>query len=274
MAELVVRVQWSGGFVDVSDGGSGRRRTIPFNAGADVQTEAAAEAVGEAVLESLGPQDSIEAEVGDSSFWPELGDAVKVPGFSSTATARLVARRVSTDRNGAAVLSPTLGSRSQIFEERQKLAIDRLASGVAGGRSAGTAPSVSIPTGLPTGSLSPVSIPVWTLHGVREDAGPLWEADRATIATKITILMTDTAPDDDITIGVYLNGAAQVAYTLAQGETEFSALGSLLITPGDQLQVRCTSIGTNDEDDLEDHKLTVQFTAAPGELQVSERRVR
>lgn len=256
----------------MSDGGSGLRRTIPFNAGADVKTRAAAVAVGEAVLESVGPQSGVELEVGDSSFWPDLGDAVRSEGFSGAATSRLVARRVSTDRNGAAKLVPTLGSRSQIIEERQKLAISRLASGGAGGRSAGTAPSVSIASGLPTGTLRPISIPPWVLSGIRVDAGPIWEADTATIATKVHLLLTSAAPSDDITVAIYVNAVQQTYVVLPQGETSWSVLGSLLITPGQKLQVRVTNIGANTETQLEDHKLTVQFTAAPGELRVQERR--
>ena len=268
--ETVIRVQWRGGFTDVSDGGTGNVRVIPYNAGQDVETEAVATAIGTAVLDTLGTRDSTTASVADTSFWPELGDAVSVPGFSGSAsTQRLVARRVDTDRNGRAILVPTLGSPAEELATRQKLAIEALATGSAGGRSAGTTPASVIAAGVPNGPMSTVRVPPWSFSPPSETTGPEWVCDEAVILTKVAVTATTAPPSDDIVVYINVDGSMETFITLAEDTTSRSRLGSLLLVPGQRLSCSIHDVGTNTTGDLEDVRLSVQFSGAPADLRVT-----
>lgn len=270
MAEVVVRVQWRGGFTDVSDGGTGTVRVVPYNAGQDVTTEDAATTIGTAVLDTLSPRETVTAEVGDSSFWPEVGDAVSVVGFSGSATTqRLVGRRVNTDRNGKAIFVPTLGSPAEEFLERQKLSIEKMATGLAGGRSAGVAPASSLATGTPSGPMSTVMVPPWSFSPPAEGPGNEWIADAAVVLTKVEVIATTAPPSDDIVVYINLDGSMATFITLTEDTTRRSRLGSLVLGAGQRLSCSIHDVGANTEADLEDVRLTVQFAGAPADLRVT-----
>lgn len=268
--ETVIRVQWRGGYTDVSDGGTGNVRIIPFNAGQDVETAEVATAIGTAALDTLSTRDSVTASVADSAFWPALGDAVSVPGFSgSSSSQRLVSRRVNTDRNGRAIIVPTFGSPAEELAERQKLAIEKLATGSTGGRSAGTTPASVIAGGTPSGPMRTVQVPPWSYSPPSETDGPEWVCEEAVVLTKVAVTATVAPPSDDIVVYINVDGSMETFITLAEDTTSRSRLGSLLLLPGQRLSTSIHDVGTNTEGDLEGVRLSVQFSGAPADLRVT-----
>lgn len=264
--ELVVRVQWSGGFVDVSDGGTGTVRIVPFNA-SDATTRDAAIAIGTAALPTFAARESVSVNVGDTSTWPAVGDAVSTVGYSATATRRLITRRVNTTDNGHAVLVPTLGTAEESLLERQQLALDRMQSGTGRGRSAGVSPSGVVFSGIPNGAMRPVRVPPWSKTTPEVSDGPIWAVEQATLITKTAIIL-DVVAADDITVGLYVNGTGVVSIVLPGADNAIAQLGGLLLVPGDTLQMRITDVATNTTGDLDGLNLTVQFTSAPADLRV------
>ena len=269
MTETVARVQWGGGRVtEVSDGGSGRKRAITVAAN-DVTTIDAAVARGEAALATLGQRDSVTATVEDLDDWPQLRMRRTVVGFDGEPVAqRLVARRVAWDRNGFATITPTFQSPEEEIQERNKTALERMATGMTGGRNAGVQPLRQSELGIPHGVLRSVRIPAFTKAPLATATGPEWKADTTTIVTKTQFLLTPSAAtDDDIDVVINVDGTPVVALQLPQGNWARSYLGNLLLPAGAVLRPDI-DIGSNDPADLEDHKLTIQFDAAPASLRI------
>lgn len=271
MSELIVRVQWAEGVLDVSDGGGGTARVIPVSSNA--ATSAAATEFGTMMLATLGQRDSVTvAAEDDPGSWPVLGDGHSVPGWDGTSSLqRLVARRVDIDANGYARLTPTWSSPEEEITARQQVAISRLGTGLAGGRSAGVTIAREASNGVPSGALRPVSIPPWAFDGMKAamDAHE-WRAETSTVITKTELLCSPTGPpSDDVSVKVKVNGVTQVTLTLPEDDTAWSQLGGILVSAGSILTCEVDSIGANTEAELEDLKLTVQFTAAPAALRVA-----
>lgn len=271
MSELIVRVQWAEGVLDVSDGGTGTARVIPVSSNA--ATSAAATEFGTMMLATLGQRDSVTvAAEDDPGSWPVLGDGHSVPGWDGTSSLqRLVARRVDIDANGYARLTPTWSSPEEEITARQQVAISRLGTGLAGGRSAGVTIAREASNGVPSGALRSVSVPPWSFHGLKntQDAHE-WRAETSTILTKTEVLCSPTGPpSDDVSVKVKVNGVTQVTLTLPEDDTAWSQLGGILVSAGSILTCEVDSIGANTEAELEDLKLTVQFTAAPAALWVA-----
>jgi hypothetical protein len=269
VTETVVRVQWGDGRItEVSDGGVGRRRAIAVAAN-DVTTLDAAVARGEAVLATLGTRESVTAQLEDADDWPQLRARFTVPGFDgSPQVQRLVSRRVSWDRNGFAAITPTFQTPEEQLEQRNKIALERMATGLVGGRNAGVQPLRQSELGIPHGVLRSVRIPAFTKAPLATATGPDWKADTTTIVTKTQFLLTPSAAtDDDIDVVINVDGTPVVALQLPQGNWARSFLGNLLIPAGAVLRPDI-DIGSNDPADLEDHKLTIQFDAAPASLRL------
>lgn len=272
MSELRVRVQWAGGFVEASDGGTGPVRTIPYNAGDNVRSAEAAQALAEAYLTTVGASESVSSTLGDVDVWPAIGDAVSTYGFDGTLqTQRIRARRVDVDRNGFARVTPTLGSPAEEITARQQLAIQRMATGSTGGRSAGIAPSTSMSAGVPSGPMRQVNVPEWSWSAFAADklAGPIYDTKEPGIITKATGLLTASLADDVI-VDVLRNGVTAAALTIATGEVRVSALWALRFLPGESMQCVISSLGSLTEGDLAGVKLTMQFKAAPALLRVQD----
>ncbi len=270
MTELRVRVQWAGGFVEASDGGTGTVRTIPYNAGANVTTAAAALALAEANLSTVGVAESVSSTLGDVDEWPAIGDAVSTYGFDGTMqTQRIRARRVDIDSNGFARVTPTLGSPAEEITARQQLAIQRMATGGTGGRSAGVAPSSQVSSGVSSGPMRPVNIPKWSWSAFGADklAGPVYETKEPAIITKATGLLTSPVAEA-IVIDVNRGGGMAAALTIAAGETRVSALWALRFLPGQTMQCAISSLGSMSAASLAGVKLTMQFKAAPALLRL------
>ena len=270
MSELVVRVQWAEGLVDVSDGGTGTARVVPVSSNA--VTAAAATAFGTMMLATLGVRDSVTvAAEDDPGSWPVLGDGHTVPDWDGTPSMqRLVSRRVDIDANGHVRLTPTWSSPEEEITARQQVALTRLGTGLAGGRTAGVTISREASNGVPSGALRPVSIPPWSFDGMKaaQDAHE-WTAETSTVITKTALACSPTGPPSDaVTVKVKVNGVTQVTLTLAATDTAHSALGGIAVAAGAILTCEVDSIGSNTEAELEDLKLTVQFTAAPAAMRV------
>ncbi len=261
---FVVRVKWRDGFVDVGTG-TGRRRTIPFDAG-EAATEAAAIVIGQAVLDQHGytPKRSVQAQVNDTPSWPSLGDACATfDTATTTATDRLIARRVTVNDTGFATLQPTLSTRAEVLALRQQRAIRLLTNGTVGGRSSGSNPFQQVNSGVLSGQLSAPSIAAWSWPVVAAEVGPEWEADSHVILTRATATFTDPL-SDDVTFNTYINGVLSTFLVVPAGETTYTALGSVLVLAGDRLQVTIDSVGAILEAEGDLVKATFQFSAAPG----------
>lgn len=268
MTETIASVQWANGRITrVSDGGTGTKRAITVAANA-ATTEAQAIAAGEAALAELGARDSITATLADVAEWPDMGDAVTVPGFAgSTATERLVARQFVLDGNGLVELRPTFRSQEEELALRAQIAVDRMATGVAGGRSSAVSPLRQSDQGVPSGVLRPVTVPPWSFAGLDNRTGHDWRATTSVILTKVELLLEDAALPEDLSVNVLANGSVVANVDLPAGETHWATLGGLLLVGGSTL--RCDLlIGSNDPADMTDHGLTVQFTAAPADMHV------
>lgn len=269
--ETVVRVENTERFVDVSDGGTGWKRAVAWSA-TDVPTTDGATQIGAAAAATFGVRDSVKVTAEDYPVWLSLGDGHSTFTWSgSTGLQRASARTVEIGDGAVARVSPTFQSPDEQSDARILLAVKRIATGLAGGRSAGV--SVSVPrelsTGVPSGALQPVSVPPWSQSWVDVKEGPLWRAEDATVVTKTEVLCTGAGPpDDDVSVNVKVNGVTAVTVTLPQLATSFSILGSLVLAAGFVLQVETASIGANDPADMTDLNLTVQFTAAPAALRV------
>jgi len=268
--ETVVSVQWAGGFTPVSDGGTGRRRVVPFNAGQDCVTVEQAVAIGEAQLALLGVRDSVQVEVEDVDVWPGIGDAVLAPGFDGPPEVQQIkALRLDADENGWARLVPTLGSAAEDFDARQALRLDALATGQGGGRSAGAAPSNLITSGVPTGTARKVTISPWSFSPPSVTDGPAWPVDEPTLVTALVCELT-AATAGDITVEFVRTGVTATFFDIPEGDTRFTVLGALLAVPGDSLQVNVLDVGDNTDEDLEGVRLTVKPTAVSAAMRVNE----
>lgn len=266
----VVRVKWAGGYHDVSDGEPGPRRTWGYNGGANIETVAAAQAAGEAYLQILAVDTSLSPTLADTDDWPEVGDAVDTIGFDGElATQRIRGRRVDVTLGGHARLTPTLGAPAEEITARHQLALERLAAGLGGGRTAGVAPSEFLRRGVPNGPLRQVNVPEWTWSAFTLDYvfGPIFPVKEAMVVTKATGFLTETV-GDDISAQVRLAGSPVATLTIDQGDVTTSRLGSLLCLPGQTLQCALSDLGSLDATDLDGVKLTIQLKAAPAMLRV------
>lgn len=282
MAELVVRVQWGDGRVtEVSDGGSGRKRAITY-ARNDVTTVAQATQVGEALLETLGIRDSVSIGLEDQSDWPELGDARSTYGFADTLTSqRIVGRKVTWERNGYAIVTPVLGSPEEEFDARQKLAVERLATGTTAGRSAGVQPLRQSDNGVPSGVLRSVAMPPFSVSDLSTidtatSHSPMWTPTEAVLVPKVTLLIAPpdgwTDPNDDaIDVSVEVNGSSELVVELPAGEAKWSTLTGLLIPANTDVQV-IVSMGSNTLSEWENVRLTIEFETVPASMRVETTR--
>ena len=274
--ELRVLVQWAGGYVVVSNGGAGRVRTVPFNAGDNVKSAAAAQQIGQAYLLTLMDRDSVSPTLAQVDEWPQIGDAVQTLGFDGDQMVqRIRSRTVQLDRNGFAFPTVTLGTPAEELIARQQLAIERLQTGLAGGRSAGVAPSSTLSAGVASGALRSASVPEWSWSSFDEGrlSGPVWEAKEPVVLTKITVLKTDVTPEE-ISVQVRRSGSPVTLLTIPNNFVSWSVIGSVLVTPGQTLRCVITDLNEMDpETDLEDLKLTVQFESAPASMRVDQRGV-
>ena len=269
--EHVVRAKWPGGYVEVSDGGTGRRRTIPFSAG-NAQTAAAATAIAEAVLAQYGytPRRSVQPTVVDTAgVWPQTGDGVTLRDDpndpTSTGEQRIETRKVEIGRDRALTLTPTFTNEVDELLARQTLNIRRLTNGTVGGRSAGATPFTSVKAGILSGQMEKIEIPPWTWDPVDEVDGEIWEANRFIVLTLAQVTLT--APlVDDVSFFIYLNGVLQTFILVPAGEVEWAVLGSFLISPSNKMQCTIDSVGANTLADLDGVKATLQFEGGPGTL--------
>lgn len=260
--ETVVVVQWAAGYVAVSDGGSGARREVAWPA-TDVQTAAAATAVGTAALATLGVRDSVSVSAEDWPSWPELGDAYSVPGWSGAAsTQRLVARRVGADANGWAQVTPTFSSPEEEVLARQRLALETLTTGRVGASSGMSAPS-TLAKIVPTGAAKDVPIPPTTFDGIEVRGGPLWTADEATVITVLQLLCTPSGPPASaVTVKVKVSGSTVATITFPKDATSWTVLGEVALAAGQVLQITVDGVGSNTAAQLEPLTLTAKPTGA------------
>lgn len=268
--ETVVVVQWAAGYVSVSDGGSGARREIAWPA-VDVKTAAAAAQIGAAVLATLGVRDSVSVSAQDTPVWPKVGDAHSVAGWSGAAsTQRLVARRVGMDENGWAIVTPTFSSPEEEALSGQRRAIEAMTTGSVSRSAAGQSAQGRLASTVPTGALSPPTIPPWSVDPPAVGRGPGWTADESVVITVMDILCRETGPPDDpISIKLYVNGSSVATITFPKDETHWTVLGDLFVGAGSVLQFAVDSVGANTEAHLADLKMTMTATAATAPLRVA-----
>ena len=281
--EHVVRVQWGDGRVtEVSDGGTGRKRATTY-ARNDVSTAAQAVQVATVLLSTLGVRDSVTATVKDHpTVWPQLGDAYTAAGFDgATSTQRLVGRRVSWDRNGFAEVAPTLSSPEEQIDARQMLAVERTATGMTAGRSAGVQPLRREEAGTPSGVLRDVGMPDWSMSNLSSlsdadaEHGPFWKATAPTLVPKVILQLAPpdgwswagVAGSDPVFVSVEVDGVAARLMEIPDGELEWSYLTGLLIPDGAQVQPK-VSLGDRTPSEWAQVRLTVQFISAPAALRV------
>lgn len=267
--KTVVVVQWAAGYVEVADGGSGARREIAWPA-TDVQTAAAAAQIGTAVLATLGVRDSISVTAQDTPSWPQVGDAHSVAGWSgASSTQRLVARRVGMDENGYAVVTPTFSSPEEEALSGQRRAIEAMTTGAASRSAAGQSAQGRLGRSVPTGALSPPTIPPWSVDPPAVGRGPGWTTDESVVITSMDILCRETGPPDDpISIKLYVSGTSVATITFPKDATHWTVLGNVFVGAGSVLQFAVDSVGANTEAHLADLKLSMTATAATAPLRV------
>lgn len=267
--ETVVVVQWEQGYVEVSDGGTGRVREVAWPAG-DIQTAAAATAVGTAALQTLGVRDSVSIGAEAWPAWPVIGDGHSVSGFDGTPSLqRVIARRVDIDANGYAKVTPTFSSPEAEATTRTRLAIETMTTGPAG-RSAGMSAQSALAKTVPTGVLSPPRIPDWsTAGGIDVSTGARWRAESATIVTRTELLCTGTGPPTDaVAMQLVIEGYSTNTFSLPASSTSKSWLGQIAIPAGAVARADVSSIGSNTVASLEDMILTLRLTAANAAMRV------
>ena len=214
--------------------------------------------------------------------WPELGDARSTYGFGDTLTTqRIVGRKVTWDSNGYAIVTPVLGSPEEQIDARQKLAVERLATGTTAGRSAGVQPLRQADNGVPSGVLRGVSMPPFSMSDLSKidtatSHSPMWTPTESVLVLKVALLIAPpdgwTDPvDDAIDVSVEVNGTSELVVELPAGDAKWSTLTGLLIPAGSDTQV-IVSMGTNTLSEWENVRLTVEFETAPASMRVEATR--
>lgn len=268
--ETVVVVQWAAGYVAVSDGGTGTRREVAWPA-TDVQTVAAATAVGTAALATLGVRDSVSVSAEDWPSWPTVGDAYSVPGWGGTpSTQRLVARRVGVDSNGFATVTPTFSAPEEEVLARQRLAIETLSTGPAGKSASMSAPA-ALAKIVPTGTAKAVPVPATTFDGIAVRGGPIWTADEATVITVLQLLCTPNGPPTSgITVKVKVSGTSVATISFPKDATSWTVLGEVALAAGQVVQFLVDDVGSNTDAELSPLTLTCKPTAASAVMRSAE----
>jgi hypothetical protein len=266
--EMVVRVKWKGGYLDVSNGEVGRRRTIAFDAG-DAETQAAAQAIGEAQLDLLGvtPRRSVEARIGVTPEWPENGDRIATYDLDgSFADQRLLSRRVNFDESGIASLVPVLNSPSEELIARQQRDLKKLTGGTAGGRAQGANVFQQPSNGVLTGTMSAKKLDSWSWNPIEEADGPLVTITESSVFTLVIFTIKDGPLFDALRVEYVLNDTVVAYTTIPAGRNEYKVCANLAVVPGETYGINVTNTYGNDEITLGNATLTAQLVGAQAQM--------
>jgi hypothetical protein len=190
---IIVRVRWSGGFIEVSDGNlSTPARTIPFDAG-NVKSRAKALEVGQTVLQEWAnrPVRSWQTRLGDTPSWPSVGDRIETYDMDGTLVEqRIASRRVSILPGGFAALEPTLGTRRDLLVERNQRALKKLTDGLQG-RSSASDPLLSDKdTGFSAGQMTEQRVMSWANSGLAQKDSAVGELQETATLVRLEMLLT------------------------------------------------------------------------------------
>lgn len=190
--QVVVRVKWAGGYVEVLGPGGGPRRTIAFDA-ADARTRAKAIEIGEQVLVEYAdrPVRSWAAQIGDTPSWPEVGDRIETFDVDGSLTdVRLVSKRVAVSDTGFARLEPTLGTRRDLLVERNQRALKKLTDGLQGRSSASEPLLMPSDTGFAAGQMTETQTLSWAASGILVSKSPVQVLSEPTVLTRLQLTLT------------------------------------------------------------------------------------
>jgi hypothetical protein len=241
---IIVRVRWSGGFLEVSDGNlSTPARTIPFDAG-NVKSRAKALEVGQTVLQEWAtrPVRSWQTRVGDTPSWPSVGDRIETYDMDGTLVEqRIASRRVSILPGGFASLEPTLGTRRDLLVERNQRALKKLTDGLQG-RSSASDPLLSDKdTGFAAGQMSERSVMSWQNAGLKaynrltlRNASAKTDLTETTTLTRLQMLLTNNnvgggnqvpvVVADSLTLNGWYNNQSIGLFSFPAGVSEWNIL--------------------------------------------------
>lgn len=194
----VIRVKWTGGYVDVFDPlATGYTRTIPLDA-ANLRTKDAAIQAGLTVLTEYGGRRSYQLQVGDTPSWPATGDGIATLDMDETvATHRILGRRVAISDTGFAQLEPTLASRQDQLIERNQRLLKQITSGAVGGRTSAGEPLQLVESNVLSGQISDSQVLTWSFPEVKEKYAAIEKTTEDITFTRLQVLMTSTKKIDE-----------------------------------------------------------------------------
>ena len=265
----VVRVKWAGGYVDVSDGGPGARRTIPFDGGNARSRDQAIQIATAALLEfGDRPVRSVTAQVGDTPSWPTVGDAIETfqQDGSNMEVNRLVSKRVSITENGFARLEPTLSHKQDQLFIRNQLALKKLTVNASNQTSAG-GPLIQPEQNILSGQISEASPITWSSDTIKLGMSPVQKMNEPIVFTRFQVLIANRselatfspALAYPLGITIRINNTEVYPFQFPAGVTEWVWLGGGYWPAGTLVQVGVYNLGSNSLLDRNKRNLTINW---------------
>lgn len=283
------RVQWARGRVtEVSTAAPGAEKRSETLAANDCETLAAAQAAGQAYLASKSAGASITVDGDNIDDWPELGDGRAVSGIvdggGTPTLERVMELQLDWNSNGATSITPTLRSPLEEAAERERILSDRLATGMAGGRSAGAAPLRESSSGVPSGQLHLPKLPEWSVSGIERVRCPKWTAEESLVLSKVEFHITRSTPVTDpeestgggsedaplgypLLIHIVVDNAVVTYFVIPANKARWSGLGGLYLRQGSVLFPVLSK--ATEYPAQEDRTLTVQFYGGSAALRIA-----
>jgi hypothetical protein len=225
----VLLIRWAGGFVELADSASvaanGRREGL-LDAGNLSDVDAIVQLAEQNFQITATPTSSIVAKIDDvdpASGWAAygdfaIGDAVTTPTRAGgTQSVRCVGLTVSEDGDGYLDVSAEFETVRDLAEERVRRWLSRTENGTLDGRSPTPVVSVSSPSIVESGVVSPQDVPVSTDGQYAPEAGDLSAGRTSPVAGffyRVTVL-ADAAGTGATTVDVLVNGTAVCEVTIA-----------------------------------------------------------
>ena len=283
------RVQWARGRVtEVTTAAPGGEKRVETFAANDCETIAQAQAAGQAYLASKAAGQSITVDGDNIDDWPELGDGRAVSGVVDGGGAptleRVMEVQLDWNANGRASITPTLRSPQEESAERDRILSDRLATGMAGGRSAGASPLRESASGVPSGQLHLPKLPEWSVSGIETIRCPKWTAEESLVLSKVEFHLTRATPVTDpqetagggsedaplgypLVVHIVVNNSVVTYFTIPANKARWSGLGGLYLRQGSVIFP--VLVKAADKPAAEDRMLTVQFYGGSASLRVN-----
>lgn len=277
---IVVRVRWSGGYVEVEGPPDSQpRRSIAFDAG-EVRSAAKARVVGEKVLQDYTEgRVTYDAQIAATNDWPGVGDRILFESYVGQETVipevRLQSRRVAFDSTGYITLEPTLGTRRELLVERNQKALSKLTDGTRGRSAASDPLLVEKDTGFASGQMTEQTVITWSNSTLLEESSPVQTLSETAVLTRLQMLLTSndvnsntathpmlTAP---VTLSVYINDQSQGPLTFPAMTLEYNWLIANAWPGGTKIFVRLIEANPANSNTLLNRlALTVNLFAVTG----------